>query len=95
MPSYRVELHSHCQGDPVDFYLRHSIFEQIDQAKKVGLDALAVTWHRKACVHPEAEAYARERGLLFIPGMEAEIERRHLVVLNVAEGDLPPRDELG
>ncbi len=90
MPAYRVELHSHCQGDPVDLTLRHTIFEHIDQAKAAGLDAIAVTWHRKACVHPEAEAYARERGVLLIRGMEAEIDRRHLVVLNVGENDLGP-----
>ena len=90
MPSYRVELHSHCQGDPVDTYLSHSIFEHIDQAKKVGLDAVAITWHRKTFIHPEAEAYARKHNILLIPGMEAEIQRRHLVVLNLAEGDLSP-----
>jgi predicted metal-dependent phosphoesterase TrpH len=90
VPAYRVELHSHCQGDPVDVYLRHTIFEHIDQARAAGLDAIAVTWHRKACVHPEAEAYARERGVLLIRGMEAEIDRRHLVVLNLGENDLGP-----
>jgi predicted metal-dependent phosphoesterase TrpH len=90
VPAYRVELHSHCQGDPMDRYLRHTIFEHIDQAKKVGLHAIAVTWHRKICVRPDAEAYARERGVLLIPGIEAEIGRRHLVVLNLAEGDLSP-----
>lgn len=89
MPSYRVELHSHCQGDPVDTYLNHTIFEHIDQAKKMSLDAIAVTWHRKICSHPEAEAYARERNILLIPGMEAEVDRGHLVVLNLQEGDLP------
>jgi predicted metal-dependent phosphoesterase TrpH len=89
MPSYRVELHSHCQGDPVDSYLEHSLFQHIDQAKSVGLDAIAVTWHRKICAVPEAVAYARERGILLIPGMEAEVDRRHLVVLNLAEGALP------
>jgi predicted metal-dependent phosphoesterase TrpH len=89
MPSYRVELHSHCQGDPVDLHLQHDIFQHIDQAKKVGLDAIAITWHRQPCIHPEAEAYARKQGLLLISGMEAEIEQRHLVVLNVAKDDLP------
>ena len=89
MPSYRVELHSHCQGDPVDIYLKHTLFQHIDRAKEVGLDAIAVTWHRKICAVPEAFAYARERGVLLIPGMEAEVDRRHLVVLNLAEGDLP------
>ncbi len=89
MPLYRVELHSHCQGDPVDSYLSHTLFQHIDQAKAVGLDAIAVTWHRKICAVPEAFAYARERNILLIPGMEAEVDRRHVVILNVAEGDLP------
>ena len=91
MPAFRVELHSHCQGDPVDRYLTHSVFEQVDAAKKKGLDAIAITWHRKIFDIHEAVAYARERGVLLIPGMEAEINHRHLVVLNLAEGDLPPQ----
>jgi predicted metal-dependent phosphoesterase TrpH len=89
MPSYRIELHSHCKGDPVDSYIGHDIFQHIDRAKEIGLDAIAVTWHRKICSVPEAEAYARDRGILLIPGMEAEVDRRHLVVLNLTEGDLP------
>jgi predicted metal-dependent phosphoesterase TrpH len=89
VPQYRVELHSHCQGDPVDTYLGHTIFQQIDRAKEIGLDAIAITWHRKICVAPEAVAYARERGVLLIPGMEADVDRRHVVILNLADGDLP------
>jgi predicted metal-dependent phosphoesterase TrpH len=90
VPSYRVELHSHCHGDPVDTYLGHTIFEHIDRAREVGLDAIAVTWHRKICTDPEAFAYAQKRNILLIPGMEAEInDHKHLIVLNLAEGDLP------
>ena len=89
MPSYRVELHSHCQGDPVDSHLTHTLFEHIDRAKEVGLDAIAVTWHQKVCSMPEAFAYARERNIILIPGMEADVDRRHLVLLNLADGDLP------
>jgi predicted metal-dependent phosphoesterase TrpH len=89
VPSYRVELHSHCQGDPIDA-LAHTIFEHIDQAKKVGLDAIAVTWHRRICDNPEAADYARERGVLLIGGMEAEVDHKHLVVLNLVDGDISP-----
>jgi predicted metal-dependent phosphoesterase TrpH len=89
MPLYRVELHSHCQGDPIDSYLGHTLFQHIDRAKEVGLDAIAVTWHRKICAVPEAFAYARERGVLLIPGMEADVDRRHVVILNLSEDDLP------
>lgn len=89
MPSYRIDLHNHCQGDPVD-PLTHTIFEHIDQAKKMGLDAIAMTWHRRVCSDEKAFAYARERGLLLIPGMEAEVaDGKHLVVLGLRDGDLP------
>jgi predicted metal-dependent phosphoesterase TrpH len=89
VPFYRVELHSHCQGDPVDRHLGHTLLEHIDRAKEVGLDAIAVTWHQKICSDPQAFAYARERGILLIAGMEAEVDQKHLLVLNLAEGDLP------
>jgi predicted metal-dependent phosphoesterase TrpH len=89
VPFYRVELHSHCQGDPIDTNISHTIFEHIDQAKKIGIDAIAVTWHRKICFNPEATDYARKQNILLISGMEAEVDRRHLVVLNLDEGDLP------
>jgi len=90
VPSYRVELHSHCQGDPIDTYIPHTLTEHIDRAKEVGLDAIAVTWHRKICAEPEAVAYARDRGVLLIQGMEAEVSRKHLIVLNLQNGDLSP-----
>ncbi len=89
MPSYRVELHSHCQGDPIDTHIPHTIYEHIDRAREVGLDAIAVTWHRRICADHEAFAYGRQRNVLVIPGMEAEVGRKHLIVLNLAEGDLP------
>ena len=67
------------------------MYQHIDRAREVGLDAIAVTWHRKICADPEAFAYARERGVLLIPGMEADLDSRlHLVVMNLTEGDLPP-----
>jgi predicted metal-dependent phosphoesterase TrpH len=88
VPPYRVDLHNHCQGDPVD-PLPHTIFEHIDAAKKGGLDAIAMTWHRRVCADPEAFAYAKELGLLLISGMEADVNGKHVVVLGLRDGDLP------
>jgi predicted metal-dependent phosphoesterase TrpH len=88
VPHFRVDLHNHCQGDPID-PLRHSIFDHIDAAKKAGLDAIAMTWHRKVCANPLAFAYARERGMLLISGMEADVNGKHVVVLGLRDGDLP------
>jgi predicted metal-dependent phosphoesterase TrpH len=96
VPHFRVDLHNHCQGDPQDS-LRHTIFEHIDEAKKSALDAIAITWHRRVCTDEAAYAYARERGMLLISGMEADVEGKHLVVLGLREGDLagkPTWDEI-
>jgi predicted metal-dependent phosphoesterase TrpH len=90
MPLFRVELHSHCHGDPVDTHLGHTLFQHIDRAKEAGLDAIAVTWHRSVVDNAKAAAYARKRGILLIPGMEADMENQHhLVILNLKPGDLP------
>jgi predicted metal-dependent phosphoesterase TrpH len=88
VPHYRVDLHNHCQGDPID-PLRHSIFDHIDRAKQTGLDAIAMTWHRKVCTNPLAFSYARERGMLLISGMEVDVAGKHVVVLGLRDGDLP------
>ena len=88
VPHFRIDLHNHCAGDPID-PLRHSIYEHIDAAKRAGLDAIAMTWHRRVCEDEEARSYALEQGLLLMSGMEAEVHGRHLVVLGLREGDLP------
>jgi predicted metal-dependent phosphoesterase TrpH len=89
MPTYRIDFHTHCQGDGID-RLEHTAFEHVDRAVSQGLHAVALTWHRKIFDQPEAIAYARERGLLLIPGMEAEIDGAHILVLNLQPGQIPP-----
>jgi hypothetical protein len=82
-------------GRPGRSYLRHTIFEHIDEAKKAGLDAIAMTWHRKVCTDPKAFAYASERGMLLIPGMEADVNGKHLVVLGLARRRSAGEADLG
>lgn len=89
MPTYRIDLHGHCQGDPIDA-IPHTIEEHIDHAQACGLDAIALTWHRRIFDNADAIAYARERGLLLIPGVEAELNGQcHTLALNVHPGDIP------
>lgn len=89
MPTYRIDLHGHCQGDPMD-RLDHTIHEHIDHAHAHGLDAIAVTWHGKIFADAAAIEYARERGILLIPGMETNLfGKRHTLVLNVQPGEVP------
>jgi predicted metal-dependent phosphoesterase TrpH len=81
----KVELHSHTADDPVDT-IPHSTFDLIDRAASLGYDALAVTLHdRQLSLSPFA-GYARERGIVLIPGIERTIEGKHVLLLNFPDG---------
>jgi hypothetical protein len=77
----KVDLHIHTADDPVD-HIPHSAFDLIDRAVSLGFDALAITLHDRQLTDSRVFAYARERGLVLIPGLERTIHRRHLLLLN-------------
>jgi predicted metal-dependent phosphoesterase TrpH len=77
----KIELHSHTSDDPVD-RIGHSSTALIDRAAELGYDALAITLHDRQLADAWLSAYARERGVLLIPGVERTIEGRHVLLLN-------------
>jgi predicted metal-dependent phosphoesterase TrpH len=77
----KVELHAHTADDPVD-RIPHSTTELIDRAEELGYGALAVTLHRRQLDLTGLAAYASERGLVLIPGVEASIGGRHVLLIN-------------
>jgi len=79
-----ASLHNHTSADPID-PIQYSDKDLIDHAKKDGFKILAITCHNKTTVTKEAIAYAKEQGLLLIPGVEQTIEHRHIVILNAAK----------
>lgn len=77
----KVELHAHTNLDPLD-RVSHSARDLIDHAASLGYHALAITLHdRFADPAPDA-AYARDRGIVLIPGIERSIGGRHVLLLN-------------
>ena len=77
----KVELHAHTADDPID-EIPHSTPQLIDRAAELGYQAIAITLHdRQLDVRPFA-AYAKERGITLIPGIERTIEGRHVLLLN-------------
>ena len=77
----KVDLHLHTAEDPVD-RMPHTAVNLIDRAATLGFDALAITLHDSQFVDPGVTAYARERGITLIPGIERTIQRRHVLLLN-------------
>ncbi len=81
----KVELHSHTVDDPLD-RIPHTTQELIDRAAALGYGALAITLHERQLDVRPYESYARERGLVLIPGVERTIEGRHVLLLNFRTG---------
>ena len=77
----KVDLHTHTSDDPVDS-IPYSTVQLIDRAAELGFGALAITLHDKQCSLREPLAYARERGMVLIPGVERTIHGRHVLLLN-------------
>lgn len=77
----KVELHAHTALDPVD-YIPHSTRALIDRAAALGYGALAITLHNRYYDPLADREYARERGVVLIPGVERTIRRRHVLLLN-------------
>jgi predicted metal-dependent phosphoesterase TrpH len=81
----KVELHTHTSDDPAE-RIPHTTTELIDHAVALGYHALAITLHEKQLDIRNLEAYASERGLVLIPGVERTIQGRHVLLLNFRRG---------
>jgi predicted metal-dependent phosphoesterase TrpH len=77
----KVDLHLHTGEDPVD-QIAHSAVDLVTRAAELGFDALAITLHQSQFTDPRVFAYARERGITLIPGIERTIRGRHVLLLN-------------
>jgi predicted metal-dependent phosphoesterase TrpH len=80
----KVELHAHTDADPADL-IDHSIRELVVHAAALGYHALAVTLHDRYFDPVPHAAYASERGILLIAGIERTIQRRHVLLVNFPE----------
>ncbi|MDQ3001393.1 MAG: hypothetical protein M3Y08_09045, partial [Fibrobacterota bacterium] len=78
----KFDFHMHTLDDPFDHHVYHTVFELLDKAADLAYDALAITLHTRQFHSREAEAYALERGILLIPGVEQDIEQCHVLLIN-------------
>ncbi len=76
-----ASLHNHTGSDPID-PIPYSEEDFIDHAAKDGFKIVAITCHNKHVVTKKLIKYAKEKGILLIPGIEKSIKRRHIVILN-------------
>jgi predicted metal-dependent phosphoesterase TrpH len=77
----KVDLHIHTGDDPID-RIPYSTHQLIDRAAALGYDALAITLHDYQFDVQPLVAWAAERGIVLIPGIERTVEGRHVLLLN-------------
>lgn len=83
----KAELHAHTREDPEDGerMVRHSAQDLIDRAAQLGYSVLSITNHNQLFFDPDLESYAQRRGVILIPGVEATLEGRHVLLYNFPE----------
>jgi len=77
----KADFHLHSREDQFDF-IPYSAFELIDRCATLGYQVLAITNHRRLTFRQDWIPYAEDRGILLIPGVEADIRGRHVLLLN-------------
>jgi predicted metal-dependent phosphoesterase TrpH len=81
----KTDLHLHTAEDPHD-RVAYSAKELISKAAEEGFEVLSITNHHRLTFNKNLSAYAKERGILLIPGMEVSIRKRHVLLLNPPRG---------
>ncbi len=86
MPRFKADLHLHTISDFLDCSLGHNgmvtPFECIDMASSMGYQVLSFTHHGVLFEDKDVADYASERGVLLIPGLEAFIGQKHVLLYN-------------
>jgi predicted metal-dependent phosphoesterase TrpH len=77
----KADLHLHSNEDARDL-ITYSARELIEAAARQNFDVIAITNHEMFVYHKALANFAKEKGMLLVPGVEATIGGRHVVILN-------------
>jgi len=82
----KASLHIHTSEDKQDGHIiNYDVYNLIDEAEKCGFKVLGFTPHKKFVFKEEFAEYAKNKGILLIPGIERGLGRffnKHVVILN-------------
>jgi predicted metal-dependent phosphoesterase TrpH len=78
----KADFHIHTREDPHDF-IRYTAVELLHEAARQGFQVLALTCHNKRIHTEDLRRRAADLGILLIPGVEAAIEGKHTLLLDM------------
>lgn len=80
----KCQFHSHAKGDPVD-HINYTPEELINRAYLLKYDVLCISCHRKILFSKDLKKYAATKNILLIPSIEFEINKKHILCINVTK----------
>jgi len=78
----KADFHIHTREDPHDF-IRYTAVELLHEAARQGFQVIALTCHNKRIHTEDLRRRAADLGILLIPGVEAAIEGKHTLLLDM------------
>jgi len=78
----KADFHIHTSEDPYDDWIKHSAKGLIDKASREGFDVLSITNHGIITYNEELTEYAKDKGILLIPGIEQHIDGKEVIIIN-------------
>lgn len=83
----KANFHFHTRDDIEDkrraaMVADHDLFQGLDEAKKLGFGALAVTCHNFVTDDPNYYDYAKQLGITLVSGVEKTVGGRDVLILN-------------
>jgi predicted metal-dependent phosphoesterase TrpH len=78
----KADFHIHTREDPHDF-IRYTAVELLQEAARQGFQVIALTCHNKRIHTEDLRRRAADLGILLIPGVEAAIEGKHTLLLDM------------
>ncbi|MBR9691344.1 PHP domain-containing protein [Candidatus Woesearchaeota archaeon] len=81
----KADFHIHTKEERYDYWIRYSAKDLINHASKIGYEVLAITNHGLFTYNQGLADYAKEKGILLIPGIEAFVGKKHVIILNATK----------
>jgi len=86
----KIDIHTHTSEDCFDD-VQYNAFQIIDKASAEEFDAIAITNHDRLTYSCELIEYAEKKDILLIPGMEATLSGKHILIINPGFRYNPPK----
>jgi len=83
----KCDFHMHAREDALD-WVPYGARELIEKAAALKFDVLAFTFHGQVLDDPAVTEFARQRGILLIPGCEAYVGRKEVLCFNITQAEV-------